>query len=99
MWAEVPPGETTGSTCARWLKSHLTAKLAPCSKDAADAVGAEARATMRATAHARSSAMPTEAGKRMVFLIRVHLSPYFAGRREKGVGLRPCLLQLPKYQS
>ena len=57
MWADVPPGETTGSTCARWLKLHLTAKLAPCSKEAADAVGADARAARRATAHARSSAI------------------------------------------
>src|SRR4051795_10431487 len=90
MWADAPPGETMGSTCARWLKLHLTAKLAPCSMEAAVAVGADARAVRIATAHARSIAIPTEAGKRIVFLIRIHLSPYFAGRGNKSVGPAPA---------
>src|SRR5919112_6648516 len=98
MWPDGPPGTRIGSTCARWVKLHLAAKLAPCSKEAADAVGADARAARRATAHARSIATTTEAGKRIVFLICMHFPPYLAGRREKGVGLRPCLLKLPKYQ-
>src|SRR5215204_1844929 len=84
MWADVPPGETTGSTCARLLKLHLAAKLAPCSKEAADAVGAEARAARSAAPHARSNATTTEAGKRMVFLISMHLPPYL-GDGERNV--------------
>jgi hypothetical protein len=69
MWAAVPPGETIGSTCARWLKSHLTAKLAPCSAEAADAAGDDARAARRLTTHARSTTIPIEVDKRIVLLI------------------------------
>src|ERR687890_2323268 len=90
MWPDWPPGTRIGSTCARWLKLHLTAKLAPCSNEAAPAVGADARAARMASTHARSIAIPTEAGRRIVFLIRIHLPPYFAGRGNKGVGPAPA---------
>src|SRR5919107_2506079 len=80
MWPDGPPGTRIGSTCAGWLKLHLTAKLAPCSNEAAVALGADARAARMATAHARSIAIPTEAGKRIVLLIRIHLPPHSTGR-------------------
>lgn len=43
IWSDVPPGETIGSACARWLNSHSTTKVwlaVYVSSSAAEAAGA-----------------------------------------------------------
>jgi hypothetical protein len=65
------PGWTIGSSEFRWVKSHLTAKLAPWSREAADAAGADERAARKATPLASRTAKAPEANSRTVFLVPI----------------------------